>query len=415
MKTNLFTKTLVSLSVLAATGAANAAAFQLAEVSTSGLGLAYAGNAAVADNASVVATNPALMTKFKSTEISVGGVYVNGNVNISGTTARGNDATQNDIIPSALVPNLYVVVPVNERFAVGGGMNVNYGLKSEFDSNYNAGVFGGSTSLTAINLNLSGAYNLGYGFHFGLGLNAVKAEAELKRYNGDMVPALPKNTVVSHLKGDAWGFGWNAGLVYEFNERNRIGVAYHSEVKLDADLDYSNGLPAMFGGLAGATVPGNLVLRLPAYWEVSTYHKLTDKFAVQFSYKHTDWSSFKELEGRSQNNTQLFHKEENFSNNSRVALGVSYDVLDSLTLRAGIAYDESASVKTPSISIPDTGRTWYSLGATYRFTPNLSVDVAYAHLRGSKVTFTETQGAYKGTFESKSTANLYGLNLNYRF
>lgn len=426
MKTNLFTKTLVSLSVLAATGAANAAAFQLAEVSTSGLGLAYAGNAAVADNASVVATNPALMTKFKSTEISVGGVYVNGNVNISGTTARGNDATQNDIIPSALVPNLYVVVPVNERFAVGGGMNVNYGLKSEFDKNYNAGIFGGSTSLTAINLNLSGAYNLGYGFHLGLGLNAVKAKAELNRYAGDALAHLPpvlgikNNTAVSHLKGDAWGFGWNAGLMYEFNERNRIGVAYHSQVKLDADLDYSNSLPTMppaLKGLAGASVPGNLVLRLPAYWEVSTYHKLTDKFAVQFSYKHTDWSSFKELEGRGQNNTLLFHKHENFSNNSRIALGASYDVLDSLTLRAGIAYDESASVRTPSISIPDTDRTWYSVGATYRFTPNLSVDVAYAHLRGKKVSFTEIEPkiGYHATFDSKATANLYGLNLNYRF
>ncbi|MDO4431274.1 MAG: porin [Lonepinella koalarum] len=418
MKTNVFTKTLLSLSLLAATGAANAAAFQLAEVSTSGLGLAYAGNAAVADNASVVANNPALMTKFKSTEVSVGGVYVNGNINISGKTIRGNDATQNDIIPSAFVPNLYVVVPVNERFAVGGGVNVNYGLKSEFDKNYNAGVFGGDTSLTAINLNLSGAYNLGYGFHFGLGFNAVKAKAELNRYNGDMSPALPKNTTVSHLKGEDWGFGWNAGLVYEFNERNRIGVAYHSEIKLDANIDYSNSLPTAFpGGLGSATIPGSLVLRLPAYWEVSTYHKLTDKFAVQFSYKHTDWSSFKELEGLSQNNTRLFHKEENFSNNSRVALGVSYDVLDSLTLRAGIAYDESASVESPSISIPDTDRTWYSVGATYRFTQNLSVDVGYAHLRGKKISFTEVEPrtGYRATFESKSTANLYGLNLNYRF
>ena len=53
--------------LLAASGA-NAAAFQLAEVSTSGLGMAYAGNAAVADNASVVASNPALMTEFKKAE-----------------------------------------------------------------------------------------------------------------------------------------------------------------------------------------------------------------------------------------------------------------------------------------------------------------------------------------------------------
>lgn len=428
MKTNLFTKTLLASSMLVAAGAANAAAFQLAEVSTSGLGLAYAGNAAVADNASVVATNPALMTKFKSTEISAGGVYVNGNVNITGGSFLGQDVKANDIIPSAIIPNLYVVAPINDRFAIGGGVNVNYGLKSEFDKKYSAGVFAGKTELSAININLSGAYNLGYGFSAGLGLNAVHAKAELERHFGATNPAAPQ-AVTAHLKGETWGFGWNAGLTYDFNENNRIGVAYHSPVNLKFKGKYFDQRPVNVGGQAGATVDGKLDLELPAFWEVSTYHKLTDKFAVQFSYKRTDWSSFERLQAfRSSDGELLLDKEENFSDNSRIALGVSYDVLDSLTLRAGIAYDESASVKTPSISIPDTDRTWYSLGATYHFTKNLSVDVAYAHLRGKATTFTEEQKTktvipnvgvkpvtLEGTFNTKSSANLYGLNLNYRF
>lgn len=428
MKTNLFTKTLVSLSVLAATGAANAAAFQLAEVSTSGLGLAYAGNAAVADNASVVATNPALMSKFKSTEISVGGVYVNGNVNITGGSFLGQDVKANDIVPTAIIPNLYIVAPINEHFSVGGGVNVNYGLKSEFDKKYNAGIFAGKTELSAVNYNLSGSYNIGYGFSAGLGLNAVHAKAELERHFGITMPTAPQG-VTAHLKGETWGFGWNAGLTYDFNENNRIGVAYHSPVNLKFKGKYFDQRPVAVDGQAGATVDGKLNLELPAFWEVSTYHKLTDKLAVQFSYKRTDWSSFKKLEAvQPSNGHTLLDKEENFSDNSRIALGVSYDVLDSLTLRAGIAFDESASVETPSISIPDTDRTWYSLGATYHVTPNLSVDVAYAHLRGKATTFTETQKTkaavpgvgvmpvtLEGTFNTKSSANLYGLNLNYRF
>ena len=51
-----FNKTLLAMTTLLAASGANAAAFQLAEVSTSGLGRAYAGEAAIADNASVVAT-----------------------------------------------------------------------------------------------------------------------------------------------------------------------------------------------------------------------------------------------------------------------------------------------------------------------------------------------------------------------
>ncbi|MDG6427644.1 outer membrane protein transport protein [Glaesserella parasuis] len=431
---NKFTKTaLASIFTFSAAGA-SAAAFQLAEVSTSGLGMAYAGNAAVADNASVVATNPALMTKFKQVEISVGGVYVDADVNVEGsfgtkTTVNGNviasspvsDANAKDIIPSAIVPNLYVVAPVSERFAVGGGVNVNYGLKSEFPTNYSAGVFAGKTELTAVNYNLSGAYDLGYGFSFGVGLNAVHAKATLERHFGALNPMAPTATA-SRLKGDKWGFGWNVGLAYDINENNRLGVAYHSPVDLRFKGKYVGTQST------NVEIPGRLNLELPAYWEISGYHKLTEKLAVQYSYKKTHWNSFQELRAIDNNGKVLLQKDEKFNNNSRIALGVSYDVIEALTLRAGIAYDESASVAHPSISIPDTDRTWYTLGATYRFTPSLSVDLAYAHLRGSKNTFIESQvlgaqlqnGATAvksavGEFKVKSTANLYGLNVNYKF
>ncbi|WP_426879339.1 porin [Glaesserella parasuis] len=431
---NKFTKTaLASIFTFSAAGA-SAAAFQLAEVSTSGLGMAYAGNAAVADNASVVATNPALMTKFKQVEISVGGVYVDADVDVEGsfgtkTTVNGNviasspvsDANAKDIIPSAIVPNLYVVAPVSERFAVGGGVNVNYGLKSEFPTNYSAGVFAGKTELTAVNYNLSGAYDLGYGFSFGVGLNAVHAKATLERHFGALNPMAPTATA-SRLKGDKWGFGWNVGLAYDINENNRLGVAYHSPVDLRFKGKYVGTQST------NVEIPGRLNLELPAYWEISGYHKLTEKLAVQYSYKKTHWNSFQELRAIDNNGKVLLQKDEKFNNNSRIALGVSYDVIEALTLRAGIAYDESASVAHPSISIPDTDRTWYTLGATYRFTPNLSVDLSYAHLRGSKNTFIESQvlgaqlqnGATAvksavGEFKVKSTANLYGLNVNYKF
>lgn len=430
-----FNKTLLASVIALSAAGVNAAAFQLAEISTSGLGLAYAGNAAVADNASVVATNPALMTKFKQIEVSAGGVYVDGNVNVEGTfvtrtTVGGNTVAQSprvnadakDIIPSAFIPNLYVVAPISERFALGGGINVNYGLKSEFEKAYSAGVFAGSTSLSAVNYNLSGAYNLGYGFSLGAGLNAVHAKAVLERHFGLLNQAAPTATA-SKLKGDKWGFGWNVGLAYNINENNRLGVAYHSPVDLRFKGKYVGTQSA------NIEIPGNLELELPAYWEVSGYHKLTNKLAVQYSYKKTHWNSFEELRATSNDGKVLLQKDEKFNNNSRISLGVSYDVIDALSLRAGIAYDESASVAHPSISIPDTDRTWYALGATYRFTPSLSVDLAYAHLRGSKNSFTEAQpvgtaqlqnGAVAvqhavGNFKVKSSANLYGLNVNYKF
>ena len=447
MKMKNFSKTLIASLVTLSSAGASAAAFQLAEISTSGLGMAYAGNAAVADNASVVASNPALMTLFKQTEISAGGVVVNADVDVDGTLRGVVKASQKNIIPTALVPNLYIVSPINDRFAIGGGVNVNYGMKSHFDPEFNAGMYGGNTELKVINFNLSGAYNLGYGFSAGAGLNVLYSEAEFIRHLGvggkllsqsPMLQAaapmaaaslaqMQNNTEIARVKGDEWSLGWNAGLMYEINERNRLGVAYHSAVNVKFKGQYSNGFPTAFNPLlanpmiaaqaplsqatGGQEIPGRLTLHLPAYWEISGYHKLTDKLAMQYSYKRTEWEKFKALTAYGESGNVLLNKAENYSDSSRVALGFSYDVNEALTLRTGIAYDETASVTSPSISIPDTDRTWYSVGATYRFTPNLSADLGYSHLRGSKNQFKEG-GA---VFNVKSRANLYGLNVNYKF
>ncbi|HHF3358174.1 TPA: outer membrane protein transport protein [Haemophilus influenzae] len=448
-----FNQSLLATAMLLAAGGANAAAFQLAEVSTSGLGRAYAGEAAIADNASVVATNPALMSLFKTAQFSTGGVYVDSRINMNGDvaasitgtsmqTTKYGSASQRNVVPGDFVPNLYFVAPVNDKFALGAGMNVNFGLKSEYDDSYDAGVFGGKTDLSAINLNLSGAYRVTEGLSLGLGVNAVYAKAQIERNAGIIADSVkdgqaqtalkavvPGTTIPDYLTSKdksvvslqdraAWGFGWNAGVMYQFNEGNRIGLAYHSKV----DIDFTDRTATSLGkkGIeAGKT--GDLTLTLPDYLELSGFHQLTDKLAVHYSYKYTHWSRLTKLHASYEDGKKAFDKELQYSNNSRVALGASYNLDEKLTLRAGIAYDQAASRHHRSAAIPDTDRTWYSLGATYKFTPNLSVDLGYAYLKGKKVHFKEVQKVADGNltttanYTSQAHANLYGLNLNYSF
>ncbi|MEX4273687.1 OmpP1/FadL family transporter [Haemophilus influenzae] len=454
-----FNQSLLATAMLLAAGGANAAAFQLAEVSTSGLGRAYAGEAAIADNASVVATNPALMSLFKTAQFSTGGVYVDSRINMNGdvtssatTTNRGMKATKDgsasarNVVPGAFVPNLYFVAPVNDKFALGAGMNVNFGLKSEYDDSYDAGIFGGKTDLSAINLNLSGAYRVTEGLSLGLGVNAVYAKAQVERNAGIIVDSvkvqqvknalsvlapplkdLDKNlpskdtSVVSLQDRAAWGFGWNAGVMYQFNEGNRIGLAYHSKVDIDFTDRTATSVEA---NVIKDGKKGNLTLTLPDYLELSGFHQLTDKLAVHYSYKYTHWSRLTKLNASFEDGEKAFDKELQYSNNSRVALGASYNLYEKLTLRAGIAYDQAASRHQRSAAIPDTDRTWYSLGATYKFTPNLSVDLGYAYLKGKKVHFKEVKTIGQknvlelnttANYTSQAHANLYGLNLNYSF
>lgn len=448
-----FNQSLLATAMLLAAGGANAAAFQLAEVSTSGLGRAYAGEAAIADNASVVATNPALMSLFKTAQFSTGGIYIDSRINMNGdvassikstnmNTTKYGSASERNVIPGAFVPNLYFVAPVNDKFALGAGMNVNFGLKSEYDDSYDAGIFGGKTDLSAINLNLSGAYRVTEGLSLGLGVNAVYANAQVERNAGIIADSVgiaqgalssvgtpdqkaaanyltsKDKSVVSLQDRAAWGFGWNAGVMYQFNEANRIGLAYHSKVDIDFTDRTATSVEA---NVIKEGKKGNLTLTLPDYLELSGFHQLTDKFAVHYSYKYTHWSRLTKLHASYENGKKAFDKELQYSNNSRVALGASYNLYEKLTLRAGIAYDQAASRHHRSAAIPDTDRTWYSLGATYKFTPNLSVDLGYAYLKGKKVHFKEVQQAVGGhiittaNYTSQAHANLYGLNLNYSF
>lgn len=459
-----FNQSVLATAMLFAAGGASAAAFQLSEVSTSGLGRAYAGEAAIADNASVVATNPALMSLFKTNQFSVGGVYVdskinmNGDVNVTSPLAMSqlnpkgllasNSASHRSIVPGSLVPNMYFVAPINDKFALGGGMNVNFGLKSEYDNKYNGGVFGGTTDLTALNLNLSGSYRVTEGFSAGLGLNAIYAQAKIERRAGIISDAVSrvgtaidkelinipneyaptvkvlrhsitsKDKILTQLQDKAdWAFAWNAGVMYQFNENHRIGLSYHSKVDIDFTDHTATSLQAHRIGQEGG-----LKLNLPDYLEFSGFHQLTEKFAMHYSYKYSHWSRLKNLYASYHSDgKEAFHKKMYYRNSSRIALGGTYNVDDKLTLRAGIAYDQAAATEHASAAIPDTDRMWYSLGATYKFTQNLSVDLGYAYLKGKKIHFREEQrirnGAVvvTGNYSSKASANLYGLNLNYSF
>lgn len=393
------------------------------------------------------------MSLFKTAQFSTGGVYVDSRINMNGDVeasiesssikvTKDDAASERNVVPGAFVPNLYFVAPVNDKFALGAGMNVNFGLKSEYDDSYDAGVFGGKTDLSAINLNLSGAYRVTEGLSLGLGVNAVYAKAQVERNAGIITDTakmsqqaftvgsqeeqlIPKyltskdKSVVSLQDRAAWGFGWNAGVMYQFNEANRIGLAYHSKV----DIDFTDRTATSLGaGVIKAGKKGDLTLTLPDYLELSGFHQLTDKLAVHYSYKYTHWSRLTKLHASFENGKKAFDKELQYSNNSRVALGASYNLYEKLTLRAGIAYDQAASRHQRSAAIPDTDRTWYSLGATYKFTPNLSVDLGYAYLKGKKVHFKEVATIGKtvkinttANYTSQAHANLYGLNLNYSF
>lgn len=447
-----FTKSALAVAVAIVSTQAWSAGFQLNEFSASGLGRAYSGEGAIADDAGNVSRNPALITMFDRPTFSGGAVFVDPDVDVSGRSAIGNDASQKNIAPTAWVPNLHFVAPINDQFGWGASLTSNFGLATEFNNDYAAGSMGGKTDLETLNLNLSGAYRLDTHWSFGLGFDAVYARAKVERYAGDLpqiigaslpgmvqsgqlsaqqaaaigaqAGGISRDTQIAHLKGDEWGFGWNAGILYELDKNNRYSLTYRSEVKVDFDGDYKSNLPTTLNpintalglglpyGTGGSTTNGSLSLHLPEMWEVSGYNRVDPQWAIHYSLTYTSWSQFQELKATGDNGQTLFYKDEGFKDAYRIALGTTYYMDDNWTFRAGIAFDDSpVPANKRTISIPDQDRLWLSTGATYAFNKDASVDVGFSYMHGQKVKFTE--GPY--TFQSEGRAFLYGANFNYAF
>ncbi|MGL5585573.1 MAG: outer membrane protein transport protein, partial [Plesiomonas sp.] len=81
-KKSLLKKSVLATTVALLSAQASAAGYQVGEHSAAGLGRAFAGEGAVADNAAVVIRNPAAMMMFDAPAISGGFTYIDPAVDV---------------------------------------------------------------------------------------------------------------------------------------------------------------------------------------------------------------------------------------------------------------------------------------------------------------------------------------------
>ncbi|MBC5852340.1 outer membrane protein transport protein [Vibrio metschnikovii] len=410
MKT--FPRTLVALAVTASCSV-HSAGFQVAEHSASGLGRAFSGEGAVADNASVLARNPAAMTRFERAQFSGALSIIDPDVDVYDL---GNQQKMADIAPLQVVPAAYYLSPINEQWSWGIGLFTTYGVATDYPSDIYAGDMAGDTALISVNLNPSLAYKVNQHLSLGAGVNLVYAHAELNRHQGGLAPTLggqPSDKLIS-MEGDTLGYGWNIGALYSVNENHRFGFSYRSQVKLDFDDGTFSSYNS--GAASKPEVVGRLKLDLPEIWEISAFHQLNDQWAIHYGYQRTGWRSFKELKATSAEckDGVCFQKPEDYKDNGRWSLGTTYRLNHDWTLRAGLAFDEQAGKAT--LSIPDSDRYWYSAGFTYTLSDAMTLDAGFALVRSQSGNFTETNAAGQSlNFSTKANAYISAIQLNYQF
>ncbi|MGR5160542.1 outer membrane protein transport protein [Vibrio owensii] len=437
MKTNkTLLSTAVAFGLLSTSGVANAAGFQLAEYSATGLGRAYAGEAAMADNASAQWRNPAMLTYLEGTQVSVGAIYVNPNIDVDGTTTAKNpmtgkpiyhSASSKDFAHDAVIPNFYLSHQYNDKFAIGLAFGTNYGMETDLGKDFAAANFGNEASVTSMEANLNAAYKLNEALSIGGGIRYIIADGSIGAVMPPHMGSYAGKTL-KYMEGDDKAWGWQVGAAWQINEDNRIGFAYKSEVELNLE-GHAEGLG--FDLVAPVAKPhynGSMELALPATAELASFHQLSDQLAVHASINWTDWSSFKELVANIPEfggNADQLVKTENWEDNYRFAVGTTYKLDQKWTLRSGVAYDMSAvDDKYRTTTIPETDRLWLSVGAGYEWSKNLTLDAGFTYIFAKDAPISEPRdasdnaaAAFGGTFEGEVTGNVWliGVQANYTF
>ena len=342
------------------------AGFQLQERSIRGMGRALSGEAAICDDASAIASNPACMVLLNDNSFSFGLIYITPDSDVSGQVPTGQ-VKDNNVVPDVFVPNFYGSKKLSEKIVFGMGVFSLYGLKTNYSNTFANSAISNLSWLETINFNPSIAYRINKQLSVGAGFNALYVKKG--RITGNMTPFTPNNF---SFKGNDWGFGYNVGILYEFNNDTRFGLHYRSKVDLTISGTYSG---AFSGGLpTGAKIP----IELPATLEFSALHKFDDQWSLHGDFFWTDWSAFKTLATKSPteiNNTA------NWKDTVRLSIGTTYKYNDKLIIRGGFAYDESPirSAKFRTLRVADDDRYWLSIGTSYQIYKTYHIDLAYTH------------------------------------
>ncbi|OGW47085.1 MAG: hypothetical protein A2Y66_06435 [Nitrospirae bacterium RBG_13_41_22] len=419
---------------LISAGSALGAGFALVEQSVSGLGNAFAGGAAGAEDATTIFYNPAGMTLLSDQQFILGAHVIIPSLKfdnkdsthvLQGATGKqlsGGNGGDGGV--TKLVPNLYYSKKLSDRFVMGIGINVPFGLATKYDDTWVGRYHAVESDVLTININPSLAYKVNDHLSIGAGFSTQYMKAKLSQAIDFGTIAFvqlgaPTATALglgpqssdgfASMEGDSWGYGFNLGVLYEFTKTTRIGTAYRSRIKqsLKGDIDYSDVPSAFSSAFRDQDVKADIIF--PESLSVSFFHQFNPQWMVMADFTWTNWKVFNDLEIVDNQGNVVSTTTYDWQDSYRYSLGVTYVPNNYLTLRAGTAYDTSAvpnaQLRTPRI--PDEDRIWLALGAGYKLSNKVSFDLGYAHLfiNDPKIDKDPTgddaiRGGLKGTYDA---------------
>ena len=378
----------------------HASALYFYEVGTEDAALAGAGQAARAQDASTLLTNPAGMTRLPDHMLTGGVQAMGGDISYqldNESSGRQSPGNVMNLFPNA---SRFYTQRLNDSVSAGLGLYGNYGLGIDFGEWAGDRLIKKST-MVAMTLSPGIAWklsdNVSVGAAVGLNYGYLSLTRNVDRHD-------------ERQNDHDWAMNYRLGILMDLTDQTRAGITWTSKT----DYHFSIDGKARFPNLPNVEydLPVAAQVLSPQQVMLSVVHDVNKYWSVMGDLGWQDWSQFGSPEITI--NGQAGNRNNRLKDTWHTALGVQFRPEDRWRLNAGIAFD-STPYKTQSdvaLTLP-TGDEWrFATGAQYQMTPasNIGFAVEYLHMQSSQVNSAAFAGEY-----NKPWLWFASVNYSYQF
>lgn len=382
-----------------------AAGYALKEYSLSGMGAAFAGTSAQADEPGFLTYNPATSAGVSDWDASftVNGIYPTSEAafglatNALGTPTGGN-AAPDGFIKDAYEPGLQLRYRLAQGLTAGLSVSAPWGLSTRYNDGWAGRYYALESKLITVNAVPSLAYEIAPEF-------VVSAGAQIQYAKGTLSNAVDFGTIgalfavpgslptlqdgKAEFNAEDWGFGFVLGALWRPSQEVSVGASYRSEIRhrLEGDVDFTLDTAGVGAAISLATgsfadSAASTKLTTPAVASAGFSVAVTPAVTLLAEAGYTWWNAFEELRIKFVNPLQAdVFQTYDWKNTWFASAGVKGRLADNWTLRMGVAYDQSPTRDaTRDPRIPDADRTWLAVSTRYDFEGGTSFEAGYGHL-----------------------------------
>lgn len=379
-------KSSVAGGLLFASLQAEAGGIMIYEAGHEGTGLANAGSAVMASDPSILMTNPAGISQLAGTQINFNAQLILGDVSFSRDNANtfGGNEGGNALkyLPGS---SFFISHQLDERSSIGFGMYGNFGLALDYDDDWAGRYFAQESAIIGVSFQPTYAYKITDDLSVGLGprfmLGYFRTEVAV---NNNVLGLGNAEDGQLRYKDTDWGTGANVGVLYNLNERTRLGLAWTSKIKLKFEdkpelKKITNPLLRLALNRLDADQL-NVDMNVPQTVTTSVSYQLDPQWTLLGSLGWQDWSDFGKVgvEVDTDLGSTSRTAQRQYKDTWHASIGAQHQINPKLRWNVGLGYDSSAvDDKDRTVDNPMNEAWRLATGVSYALQDDVDVHMSY--------------------------------------